>query len=126
LISGDLKKLIEAETKIAPALQKVLIKGIPKDEVILKSLGVTSSTKIMVIGTTLDDVMSVSKAPDKEALAAEESNASKDSSNWCSMTQHKKIIDKVSLSVLSMEYCFIKSNCIKSLQLMRMFVVGST
>jgi UDP-N-acetylglucosamine 2-epimerase len=89
--------MIEAQTKVAPALQKVLIKGIQKDEVTLKSLGVGPSTKIMVIGSSFDDVMAVSKPPDKEALAAEEATASKESNNWCSLTQHKKIIDKVKL-----------------------------
>lgn len=94
-ISGDLKLLIEKETKVAPALQKVVLKGMPKDESTLESLGVTTLTKIMVIGTTLSDVMSMTKPPDKETLVAEDLSMKKDATNWCSVTQHKKIVDKV-------------------------------
>jgi hypothetical protein len=91
---GHLKLLIEKETGLPPGLQKVLLKGIPKDDVTLESLGVTKSTKILVIGTTLNEVMEVTKPPDKEALAAEDLSSKKDAANWCSVTQHKKILDK--------------------------------
>lgn len=94
-IAGDLKLLIEKETNVAPALQKVLVKGIPKDTTTLESLGLTKTSKILVIGTALSEVMEIAKAPDKEALLAADLSAKKDAASWCSLTQHKKILDKV-------------------------------
>lgn len=59
-------------------------------------MGVTRLTKIMVIGTTLSDVMAISTKPtDQDAHAAEDVSTGKDAANWCSLTQHKKVIDKV-------------------------------
>jgi len=40
--------MIEAVTKIAPELQKVLVKGIAKDNVVLGSLGLSAGSKVMV------------------------------------------------------------------------------
>jgi hypothetical protein len=77
----------------------VVLKGLPKDDATLESLSVTTLTKIMVIGTSLGDVMAMaSKPPDKDTLVADDlsSSSKKDATNWCSLAQHKKIIDKVS------------------------------
>lgn len=40
-------------------MQKVMIKGLAKDEKTLKELGVTRGSKVMVVGSKLDDVVSV-------------------------------------------------------------------
>jgi len=91
---GDLKVLIEKETNVAKEMQKVCIKGIAKDEATLESLGVTSSTKILVIGTSIRDLMEVTKRPDKSTLAAEDLSRNEAQNNWCSLPQHKRIVDK--------------------------------
>jgi len=51
----------------------------------------------MVIGSSLDAVMSVAKPPDADSASASDSAASS-TSGWCTMPQHKKIIDKVGFS----------------------------
>lgn len=92
---GDLKRLIEGVTRIAPELQKVLLKGIAKDDAVLKSLGVGPGSKVMVIGTKLDDVLAVNKTPTAAELKGDESSTSSSSAgNWCSVPSHQKIIDK--------------------------------
>lgn len=40
-------------------MQKVMIKGLAKDEKTLKELGVTKGSKVMVVGSKLDDVVNV-------------------------------------------------------------------
>lgn len=40
-------------------MQKVMIKGLAKDEKTLRELGVTRGSKVMVVGSKLDDVVSV-------------------------------------------------------------------
>ena len=44
---------------VLPAMQKVMIKGLAKDEKTLKELGVTPGSKVMVVGSKLDDVVNV-------------------------------------------------------------------
>ena len=45
------------------AFLKVMIKGLAKDEMTLKRLGVTKGSKVMVIGSSLNDVLQVSTTP---------------------------------------------------------------
>ena len=40
-----------------------MIKGLAKDEMTLKRLGVTKGSKVMIIGSSLNDVLSVSTTP---------------------------------------------------------------
>lgn len=50
---------ISCFSDVLPAMQKVMIKGLAKDEKTLKELGVTRGSKVMVVGSKLDDVVSV-------------------------------------------------------------------
>lgn len=43
-------------------MQKIMIKGLAKDDQTLESLNVTSSSKIMVVGAKLQDIVAVSVA----------------------------------------------------------------
>lgn len=40
-----------------------MIKGLAKDEMTLKRLGVTKGSKIMIVGSSLNDVLQVSTKP---------------------------------------------------------------
>jgi len=93
---GDLKKMIEIATKVSPALQKVLVKGANNDAATLKSIKLTNGQKFLVIGSTIDEVMAVAKPPDAATLAKDDAISSgvSDSQNWCTLVQHRKIIDK--------------------------------
>jgi hypothetical protein len=42
-------------------MQKVMVKGLAKDERTLRELGVSSSSKVMVVGSTFSDVMAVAQ-----------------------------------------------------------------
>lgn len=46
-------------------MQKVMIKGLAKDERTLRELGVVKGAKVMVVGSKLDDVLAVS-TPSKQ------------------------------------------------------------
>jgi hypothetical protein len=53
------------DTGVPPAMQKVMIKGLARDDQTLRKLGVTQGAKVLVVGSKLDDVLSVS-APTPE------------------------------------------------------------
>lgn len=46
-------------------MQKLMIKGLAKDSFTLREAGVTKGSKIMLVGSKLDDILSVS-TPSKE------------------------------------------------------------
>lgn len=92
----QLKELVKERTGVDIHLQKVLLKGIAKDDAILKTLGVSESTKkILVIGSSIEDVLKVKEVPVTADEKGGEKGGADGGSNWCSMQNHKKIIDKV-------------------------------
>jgi len=92
---GDLKKIVEKSTNVTSSMMKVLVKGNAKDDVTLESLGLTNGSKVLIIGTSLSDVMKVTQKPTEKELEEEtEGVSSNEPKNWCSLPRHQKIIDK--------------------------------
>ncbi|CAL8124155.1 unnamed protein product [Orchesella dallaii] len=91
----ELKQRVQKHTGVDPTLQKVLLKGIAKDDAVLKTLGVNENTKkILVIGSSIQDVLSVKEVPSENAATEQKKQEAAAAGNWCSLTQHKKVIDK--------------------------------
>lgn len=57
---------------VPSAMQKLMFKGLLKDDKTLRELKVTKGAKFMLVGSKLDDVLEVNKPVDKKALAEEE------------------------------------------------------
>ena len=70
-----------------------MIKGLAKDEMTLKKLGVAKGSKIMVVGSTLNDVLEVAKKPTAQQLKEEEKKEAMKES-WSQQKVHKKILEK--------------------------------
>nr|CAD7430380.1 unnamed protein product [Timema monikensis] len=77
---------------VPQAMQKVMIKGLAKDERTLRDLGVVKGAKVMVVGSKLDDVLAVS-TPSKQVLQDEKSAVST-KEPFCKQKQHRKVLDK--------------------------------
>ncbi|CAL1545853.1 unnamed protein product [Lymnaea stagnalis] len=89
-----LKSHIEKLTGVPATLQKIMYKGLARDEMTLRELKVVKGAKLMVVGSTLTDVLSVS-APTPKDLQAEEKAAAKVAKEPLSeQKQHKKVLDK--------------------------------
>lgn len=94
---GALKTHLQPIISIPPAMMKVMIKGLAKDEMTLKRLGVTKGSKIMVIGSSLNDVLQVSTTPKdlpKDLSSPKDKDSSASSSETCKQKQHKKVLDR--------------------------------
>jgi len=96
---GSLKTHLQPVIEIPPAMMKVMIKGLAKDHDTLAQLGVNKGSKIMVVGSKLDDVYKVSTKPDpKKAAGGSGGGADKDEEESSSESQktklHKKVLDK--------------------------------
>ena len=76
-------------------MQKIMYKGLAKDESTLKSLNIKNGEKLMLIGSTLQDVAQIISKPttstSQSKSAAEITSGKK---KLCEETAHKKIIDK--------------------------------
>merc|ERR1719391_1657460 len=90
---GALKVHLADIINVPNTMQKVMIKGLAKDEMTLKKLGVTKGSKIMVIGSTLNDVLEVPKKPTTQQLKDEETKAAQKES-LCEQKLHKKVLEK--------------------------------
>ncbi|CAK9290473.1 unnamed protein product [Gordionus sp. m RMFG-2023] len=95
----DLKEEVNKKTGLHTTLQKIMFKGLTKDEQTLKDLNAVEGSKFMVIGSTLNDIMSI-RPPDKilnSALGALDDSldpSKSDSHLLCKQKLHMKVLDK--------------------------------
>jgi len=90
---GALKSHLQDIIGVPSTMQKIMIKGLAKDEMTLRKLGVVKGSKVMVVGSTLNDVLEVAKKPSAQQLKEEEKKeAQKESLSQQKM--HKKILEK--------------------------------
>jgi len=92
-----LKAHLQPIIEIPPAMMKVMIKGLAKDKDILAQLGVNKTSKVMVVGSSLSDVLQVSTVPTKTDLKKkeeEDTKEAKESSESQKTKQHKKVLEK--------------------------------
>lgn len=66
---GQLKDKLVDMIGVPSKMQKIMIKGLAKDDQTLESLNVSSSSKIMVVGAKLQDIVAVSVANVEEVCA---------------------------------------------------------
>lgn len=89
---ASLKQKIHSLTGLPPAMQKVMFKGLVSEEKTLRELKVTNGAKVMVVGSTINDVLAVNtpKETIQEEVKAEESKKEP----VCRQKQHRKVLDK--------------------------------
>lgn len=94
----DLKEKMLDLTGLPPSMQKIMYKGLCNDEKTMKDCKVTKGAKIMMVGSTLDDVLAVSTTPNaqelKELKESVVGGAKSSDEPLCKQKPHAKIIDK--------------------------------
>lgn len=91
----NLKKHIESLTGLPVSTQKLMYKGLVKDDQkTLKELNVTNHAKMMVIGSTVKDIMAVTLPPSAKTLKEESSSSDSTKEPLSKQKMHKKILDK--------------------------------
>ena len=90
---GALKVQMADIINVPNTMQKVMFKGLAKDKMSLRQVGVVKGSKVMVVGSTLSDVLEVAKKPSaQEVKEAAQEEAVKEA--WAAQTAHKKVLDK--------------------------------
>ncbi|XP_045515947.1 ubiquitin domain-containing protein UBFD1-like [Pieris brassicae] len=88
----ELKAHLERICAVPQSAQKLIIKGMAKDDMTLRKAGVVKGGKVMLVGSKMDDILAVKSAP-KEIL--EEKNSSHSSKEpLCMQKIHQKVLDK--------------------------------
>ncbi|KAH3871926.1 ubiquitin domain-containing protein UBFD1-like [Dreissena polymorpha] len=89
----DLKKHVQTLTGVPSTMQKIMFKGMAKDDVTLQDLKVVKGSKLMVVGSTMNDVLQVTNTPTTKELQ-EEDKATTSKEPLSQQKQHKKVLDK--------------------------------
>ena len=90
---GALKVHLADIINVPNSMQKVMIKGLAKDEMTLRQVGVVKGSKVMVVGSTITDILEVNKKPSAQQLKEEaQEEAAKEA--WSEQKLHKKVLDK--------------------------------
>lgn len=92
--ASQLKEHIQTLTGIPPAMMKVMFKGLVKDEKTLRELKVTAGAKMMVVGSTIDDVMTVQPPSAKELKKIQSEVTGPPKEALSESKEHKKLIEK--------------------------------
>eukprot|EP00696_Hemimastix_kukwesjijk_P018822 gnl/Hemi2/7852_TR2709_c0_g1_i1.p1 gnl/Hemi2/7852_TR2709_c0_g1~~gnl/Hemi2/7852_TR2709_c0_g1_i1.p1 ORF type:complete len:298 (-),score=72.64 gnl/Hemi2/7852_TR2709_c0_g1_i1:174-1016(-) len=92
---AGLRLHIESRTHIPCSMQKIMFKGILKNEQdTLSKIGLTQGAKVMLIGSALTDILSAAAPPPPSATATSNSDGTPKAEPLCLQTEHKKILDK--------------------------------
>ncbi|OBS74834.1 hypothetical protein A6R68_14637 [Neotoma lepida] len=89
---SELKQKIHSITGLPPAMQKVMYKGLVPEDKTLREIKVTSGAKIMVVGSTINDVLAVNTPKDAAQHDAKAEENKKEP--LCRQKQHRKVLDK--------------------------------
>ncbi|XP_033499947.1 ubiquitin domain-containing protein UBFD1 isoform X1 [Epinephelus lanceolatus] len=89
---AKLKERIHSLTGLPPAMQKVMYKGLLPEDKTLREIKITNGAKIMVVGSTINDVLAVNTP--KEAIQQEVKAEENKKEPLCRQKQHRKVLDK--------------------------------
>uniref|UniRef100_A0A8C9S598 Ubiquitin family domain containing 1 n=2 Tax=Scleropages formosus TaxID=113540 RepID=A0A8C9S598_SCLFO len=89
---ANLKERIHSLTGLPPAMQKVMYKGLLPEDKTLREIKVTNGAKIMVVGSTINDVLAVNTP--KEVIQQEVKAEENKKEPLCRQKQHRKVLDK--------------------------------
>lgn len=90
---AKLKEEIQKLTGVPPAMQKLIYKGAPKpdDSKSLSELNLSANAKLMLVGSTLDDVLNL-EVPTPEQLKDDTPQVTKEP--ICKQKLHQKVVEK--------------------------------
>lgn len=73
-------------------MQKLMYKGLLQDNQTLAGVGITKGSKVMLVGSTLNDVLAVSLVTKQEVAALEKASSTKEPLSKQKI--HQKVLDK--------------------------------
>ncbi|KAJ8916904.1 hypothetical protein NQ315_013373 [Exocentrus adspersus] len=77
---------------VPDSMQKLMYKGLLQDNQTIASSGITKGSKIMLVGSTLNDVLAVSSVRKQDVAEMEKAASAKEP--LCKQKIHRKVLDK--------------------------------
>ncbi|KAJ3174113.1 hypothetical protein HDU88_000081 [Geranomyces variabilis] len=90
---AELKDHVEAVTGVSVALQKLLYKGLLKNEQTIDAAGIVAGAKVMLMASKVEDIVKLATAAATTAAPTQTPQVIK-KTPMCEMTEHKKVLDK--------------------------------
>ncbi|XP_057652984.1 ubiquitin domain-containing protein UBFD1-like [Diorhabda carinulata] len=88
----ELKKHLQGLLGVPDSMQKLMFKGMLQDSQTISSSGITKGSKVMLVGSTLNDVLAVSSVSKQDILELDKATTSKEP--LCKQKIHRKVLDK--------------------------------
>lgn len=88
----ELKKHLQGLLGVPDSMQKLMFKGMLQDNQTISSSGITKGSKVMLVGSTLNDVLAVSSVSKQDILELDKATTSKEP--LCKQKIHRKVLDK--------------------------------
>ncbi|XP_018563513.1 ubiquitin domain-containing protein UBFD1-like [Anoplophora glabripennis] len=92
LTISDFKKQLQGLLGVPDSMQKLMYKGLLQDNQTIASSGITKGSKIMLVGSTLNDVLAVSSVSKEDVVEMEKAASTKEP--LCKQKIHRKVLDK--------------------------------
>lgn len=89
----DLKAHLERICQVPQHAQKLIIKGMARNDQTLRQAGVIKGGKVMLVGSKMDDILAVKSVP-KEILEEKASSGQSSKEPLCAQKIHRKVLDK--------------------------------
>lgn len=89
---AELKKELQGLLGVPEKNQKLMFKGLLRDEQTLGTVGITKGSKLMVVGSKPNDIIAVTSVSKQDIQEAEKPSSSKEP--LCKQKIHRKILDK--------------------------------
>ncbi|KAK0098827.1 hypothetical protein PV326_002458 [Microctonus aethiopoides] len=90
---AELKDHLESIISVPKEMQKVMIKGLAKDQDTLRSLGLANGAKVMIVGSKLNDVLALT-VPSKQDIQDDAAATASTKEPYSQQKIHRKILDK--------------------------------
>lgn len=91
---GQLKAHLHSVIGVPREMQKVMVKGLARDEKSLKEAGVVAGSKILVVGSTFDDVLALSQSSTTAVSEDKPKITTNIKEPLSQQKAHKKVLDK--------------------------------
>ncbi|KAJ8970155.1 hypothetical protein NQ317_003317 [Molorchus minor] len=92
LTISEFKKQLQDLLGVPDSMQKLMFKGLLQDNQTISGSGIIKGSKIMVVGSTLNDVLAVSSVTKQDVAEMEKASTTKEP--LCKQKIHRKVLDK--------------------------------
>ncbi|KAG5896350.1 hypothetical protein JTB14_005828 [Gonioctena quinquepunctata] len=89
---ADFKKQLQGLLGVPDSMQKLMFKGLLQDNQTISNSGIIKGSKIMLVGSTLNDVLAVSSVSKQDIVEMDKATTSKEP--LCKQKIHRKVLDK--------------------------------